>query len=68
MAMFWVDIAGEYGDEDQQISLLEDNTELVMWVSDEWKEDPSLVAVIANAIKIGYEQGPDAIRELLKAR
>jgi hypothetical protein len=59
---FTVEIHGGYGDADVDVVLMDDGQEIVMWTSDEWKEDPSLVSVIANAIRIGYEQGPDAIR------
>lgn len=62
---FRVDIAGGYGDEDIDITLYDGDTEMIVWTSDEWREDPSLVAVIVNAVRIGYEDGPDAIRERL---
>lgn len=62
---FKVDIEGEYGDEDGAIRLLDGDEELVMWDSAEWREDPSLVLVIANAIRIGYEEGTDGIRARL---
>lgn len=52
---FRIDIAGEYGDTDGSIHLFEDSEEIVMWDSAEWVEDPSLVYVIANAIKKGFE-------------
>lgn len=52
---FRVDIAGEYGKNDGSIHLLVDGEEVVMWDSAEWIEDPSLVFVIANAIRKGYE-------------
>jgi hypothetical protein len=60
--MFRVAIDGEYGDADTQIALMDGDAELVMWTSDEWREDPSLVVVIANAIQVGYTEGADAIR------
>lgn len=73
--MFHVEIDGEYGDKDCSITLVDRHEftlsppvddELIHWISDEWREDPSLVVVIANAIRIGYTEGPDAIRERLK--
>jgi len=62
---FRVDIAGEYGDPDGSIHLMDGERELVMWDSAEWAEDPSLVFVIANAIRIGFAEGPGAIRDRL---
>lgn len=59
---FAVEIHGGYGDDEVDIVLTDDGQGLVMWTSDEWVAEPSLVAVIANAIRIGYEQGSDAIR------
>lgn len=66
MMSFHVKIDGEYGDDDTQISLMDGTDELVMWTSDEWREDPSLVVVIANAIGIGYTEGADGIRARLE--
>lgn len=60
---FHVEIHGEYGDDDIDIVLKHGDEEIVMWTSDEWKEDPSLVAVIVNAVRIGYEQGSQAVKE-----
>lgn len=62
---FHVVIDGEYGDSDNEIRLMDGDDEIVMWSSDEWKEEPSLVAVIVNAVRIGYTEGPNAIRERL---
>lgn len=62
MTTFRIDIAGEYGDNDGSIHLMDGEAELVMWDSAEWIEDPSLVFVIANAIRKGFEEGPDAVR------
>lgn len=53
--MFTVEIEGEYGVTDGSIHLLIDGEEVVMWDSAEWVEDPSLVYVIANAIRKGYD-------------
>lgn len=58
---FNVEIAGEYGEVEGSIHLCVGGEELVMWDSNEWVEDPSLVYVIANAITIGFTQGATAI-------
>lgn len=63
--MFNVEIHGEYGDDDVDVVLKDDDKELIVWTSDEWKEDPSLVAVIVNAVRVGYTEGPDGIRSRL---
>jgi hypothetical protein len=52
---FTLEIEGEYGEDDGSIHLMVDGQEVVMWDSAEWVEDPSLVYVIANAIRKGYE-------------
>ena len=63
---FRVEIDGEYGEPAEgAVRLMDDDEELVMWDSAEWVEDPSLVFVIANAIRIGYEEGVDGIRARL---
>ena len=62
---FRVEIHGQYGDDDQEIVLFDGDDELVMWTSDEWKAEPSLVGVIVNAVNIGHTEGPDAIRARL---
>jgi len=59
---FRVEIDGEYGDPDGSIHLMAGGIELVMWDSREWAEDPSLVFVIAEAIRVGYEHGPARVR------
>ena len=33
---------------------MEDGTEVVHWVEDEWKEDPTIVTAIANAIHLAH--------------
>lgn len=53
--MITVDIVGEYGDPEGSIHIFRDGTEVVMWDSREWIEDPSLVFVIAEAIRRAYE-------------
>lgn len=49
------------------IYLHDRNGEIVMWSPEEWREDPDVVISIANAIRIGYEQGPKALRALLSS-
>lgn len=65
MSGFAVEIFGEYGEPDGSIHLMDGQTELVMWDSAEWTEDPSLVFVIAEAIRIGYVDGPHVIASRL---
>jgi hypothetical protein len=64
---FRVEIDGEYGAEDGSVRLLDGEEELLVWDSAEWAEDPSLLFVIANAIQIGFTEGPDGIRARLIA-
>jgi hypothetical protein len=45
---------------------LEDGTEVVHWVEDEWKEDPSIVTSIANAIHLAHTD-PDKLVTLNQA-
>ena len=63
-ARFSIAIAGEYGAQDGSIHLLVDGTEVVMWDSAEWAEDPSLVYVIAEAIRRGHRD-PESLRDHL---
>jgi hypothetical protein len=62
---FRIEIDGQYGENEGQITLYDDSYELVTWVSDEWEMDSSLIYVIAEAIRLGYEQGVEAIVERL---
>lgn len=39
--------------------------EIVMWHQDEWKEDPSVVFSIANAIFIATTEGERALKDIL---
>lgn len=57
-----VDITGEYGNDTGGIHVSDEHGEIVMWDSAEWQEDPSLVFVIASAIREGYENGPGSLR------
>lgn len=50
---------------EDSIYLRDGSEELVMWVQDEWIEDPSLVWSIVNAVRIGYEAGPEELRRIL---
>jgi len=40
--------------------------ELVHWTEDEWKEDPTIVMAICNAIKMLLTEGEDALKKFLK--
>ena len=40
---------------------LEDGTEVVHWVEDEWLEDPTIVPAIANAIHLAHTAPDDLI-------
>jgi hypothetical protein len=45
------------------VYISDDRGEIVCWVLSEVEDDPSVAFVIANALKIGYEQGPQAVRD-----
>lgn len=62
---FTIDIAGEYGTPEGSIHLLDEHGEIVMWDSAEWVEDPSVVYVIAESIRLGTTEGAAALRERL---
>ncbi|MFE0472596.1 hypothetical protein ACFW2V_13375 [Streptomyces sp. NPDC058947] len=47
------------------VYLRDGDQEIVMWTLDEWREDPKVVLSITAAIRLGYEQGPDAVRAAL---
>ena len=49
---------------DYFISVNQGKNEIVGWHVDEWKEDPSIVPSIANAIKMAYED-IDSLKSLL---
>lgn len=51
-------------DEDS-VYLMEGGDELVMWTAAEWSDDPALVFSIINAVRIGYTDGPEAVRHIL---
>lgn len=40
-------------------------SEIVMWHEDEWKEDPSVVFSIANAILIAKTEGEQSLKKIL---
>lgn len=50
---------------DECIVLWDGTEELVYWDRQEWIDDPALCVSIANAVKIGYTQGADAVRTIL---
>ena len=62
-----VEITGEYGDDnDGGIHINDEHGEIVMWDSQEWIDEPSLVFVIASAIREVYENGPASLRLRVK--
>jgi hypothetical protein len=46
------------------ISISDSKGEIVYWNCDEWKENPNLVLVIANTLKLAYLEKD--LRKLLK--
>ena len=46
----------------------EHGEEIVMWLEDEWIEDPSVTISIANAIRVFYVDGPDALKSIIGRR
>lgn len=48
------------------VYISDENGEIVMWNIDEITEDPEVGLVIANALKLGYEEGAEALREKIK--
>lgn len=61
-----VDISGQYGVKDGEITIYWDTIAHlpVTWTSQEWIEDPSLVFVIAEAIRIAYEDPAEFKRRM----
>jgi hypothetical protein len=53
--------------EPDHIALFDDGEELIYWDAVEWREDPELVVIIANAINIGHTEGADGVRVRLIA-
>lgn len=49
--------------EEDSITISDDKGEVVHWVQDEWKENPSVVFPIVNAVKMACE-GKD-IRKII---
>lgn len=37
--------------------------EIVMWERSEWREDPSIVPSIVNAVRLALAEGPEAVAE-----
>lgn len=58
----YIDIDGEYGSDLGSIRIYDKFGEVVMWDCSEWAEDPSLMFVIANAIREALLEGTDRIR------
>jgi len=50
---------------EDRIAIYDHHGEIVCWVEDEWKEDPTLTPVIANAVKLYFERGSLEMRKLL---
>lgn len=47
-----------------EVTIYDDNgQEVVKWISDEWKEDPSIIPAIKNAIKLAKQGRIDEIKE-----
>lgn len=44
------------------VGLFDGAEELVYWDRQEWEENPSLLATIEEAIRIGHAEGSDGIR------
>lgn len=62
--MIVIEIDGEYGDNDPLdaggIHISDDHGEIVMWDSQEWIDEPSVVFVIATAIQEALAEGKHA--------
>jgi len=58
---FSVVIDGEYGTNEGAIYLYDGDKEIVTWNSIEWQDEPSLVYSIVHFLRVGYEDGPDAV-------
>jgi len=52
-------------DEDH-VAIGDDNGEIIYWDRQEWIENPDLAPIIANAIKLLYEQGGSVVRSKLR--
>jgi hypothetical protein len=46
----------------EQVSLHDEHGEIVAWTLDEVREDPTVGLVLANALKMFYEDGPGMVR------
>lgn len=47
------------------IAIFDVNEEIVYWDATEWEEDPTVTTAIANAIRIFYEEGSMALKEVI---
>ena len=48
------------------VYLRDNKGEITSWVQDEWKQDPTVVLSIVNAIVIGFTKGPAELRQMIK--
>jgi hypothetical protein len=64
MVMILIEIDGEYGNDDPAtaggIHIRDDHGEIVMWDSQEWIDEPSVVFIIATAIQEALAEGKHA--------
>ncbi len=42
--------------------------EIVMWIQDEWEEDPSVAMAIANAVAIALTKGVEEVARIVGRR
>lgn len=52
-------------EESDHIAISDNFGEIVYWNRTEWEEDSSVVTAIANAIRLYYKEGPEALRQLV---
>lgn len=48
------------------VAIYDVNEEIVFWDKTEWEEDPTVTTAIANAIRIFYEEGSMALKEVIQ--
>lgn len=51
--------------EDDHVTISDKHGEIAHWVSDEWEEDSTVTAAIANAIDVYHTEGAKALRKLI---
>ena len=49
--------------EDDHVTISDEHGEIAHWVSDEWEEDSTVTAAIANAINVYHTEGAKALRK-----